>query len=792
MLPSNVRSTDVAENIEAINVLDDFVQRIVRNVDVRDPTKINWQAVAKTYGPQSNVLPIIDNIVEKLKSVVDSSSIPSRYHQEINQTDIKNKNFKILNDLLEDLKSPNGTIKNASVNIIRKTASTSVFEAKNGDDSRSVQNLINKLQDLKLRKDQWSHIYVDTQYLGANGTTAERRTSSIKIESSDLEFISKIDNVIQQLRDQNNKWSNVKLQVNQRSTSLELSKSDSLNSIKQLEDFITDAKQNSEQYEKISVDLRQAGEKQSQINGQIPASALNEVNNFVDRLKKYVEQAPQSIKSFTTQDKEAVEILDKLSQSLKANQQEHNVGSNVLLGAHHSVISDSYSSGPIKHANESVSYHHEQATNLPVGIAVQPTGVNYSVISESNLFGQIQGTNENGYFQQERAKNVPVRADTFGKHSYIQALSQVNASSQQNIKYIETPSLPVEVPSYRAPFQSNNIPIFQKFQAPVSQVSTYDASLYQAKGNQSSTYNAQTIQAPVSQASTYDASLYQSRQNESRGEKWTQVSAESQPKIIYRDVPRLPVEAQVTSQVSTYDASSSYQTQSSNLSRQNESRGEKWTQVSAESQPQIIYRDVPRLPVEAQQLPQATRVPKMTQKVIKHAENVPNGDSKVNTKVKKTITYTYLDDYTPSTRIYTLEDNYDESRLNNRVSEVPSYLKHINLRDDEATALYSQFNKPFAKTYDEYTTVINTGLKSNDYVQIHPLLTDKTKINKLELDARSQYAGMFNDLNVSKYLFQLFSFLFVLKALPSVIEPVIIDSSDYEKYSEGEYKYMFL
>lgn len=137
--------------------------------------------------------------------------------------------------------------------------------------------------------------------------------------------------------------------------------------------------------------------------------------------------------------------------------------------------------------------------------------------------------------------------------------------------------------------------------------------------------------------------------------------------------------------------------------------------------------------------------------------------------VRKKITYSYLDNYRPTTRVYEVAGNvlYNDAKgapttgvgasvststahtANNNNNTNPINLNSIphatdlfNTKNNHLNYLVKPFDahiaesigKPSHEQINKYLTVINTGVKNPDLIQIHPLLNGKTQI-KTQLGA---------------------------------------------------------
>ncbi len=133
--------------------------------------------------------------------------------------------------------------------------------------------------------------------------------------------------------------------------------------------------------------------------------------------------------------------------------------------------------------------------------------------------------------------------------------------------------------------------------------------------------------------------------------------------------------------------------------------------------------------------------------------------------VKKKITYSYLDDaYDSSTKVYEAALNYNDSVEKSNMTQV------IDLFDSKANLNYSvkaydagvfseTICKPSVEHLNKCTSIINTGLKNSNMIQIHPLLNSNTKVEKTNGQVKQHFL--------------------------KTIEPVMIDSANYEKYVQS-------
>lgn len=163
---------------------------------------------------------------------------------------------------------------------------------------------------------------------------------------------------------------------------------------------------------------------------------------------------------------------------------------------------------------------------------------------------------------------------------------------------------------------------------------------------------------------------------------------------------------------------------------------------------------------------------------------ITGGDGK--NLVRKKITYSYLDNYRPSTRVYEVAGGsngaYEPTAVKSGASakasttnitpgsNVAHTVDLFNSKNQHLNYLVKPFDaqladtlgKPSTEQVNKYLTVINTGVKNPDLIQIHPLLNNKTEIKTTSSSAPIEPNTTF----------------------PSLKEPVLIDSDDYPKYIE--------
>jgi hypothetical protein len=616
--------------------LEDFLKRLELNTEISDPSKINWESVSKSYGSQSNVVEVLDKVIEKLKR-----RSPTSIHREIKESDLVVSNIDDLVKLTEDLQSPLGQIDKAIISANKPSSfstsgssSVSIYEARK-DEPNSLESLIKRAEQLKANIDKWTHVYIDTQYQ-TGGT--ERRTSSIKIESSDKEASSKIDNIFKQLLESSDKWTQVKLEVSQRSsfTSSPLkfeAKRDDIESLKQLNSFINEIRLKPDQYSQINIDAILRA-RQSPVKITTDQEALNVTNEFVHRLKHAIELQSPYVQ--VPEDKTALEIIQKFTDNLRQVRSEK--WSQVT----------SFTESNLKSDQASVKNIINDLMNIK-------TSVDASLAT---------------FIPQEKK-------DTQIIHQYIETKKTIG--SDERWSQVNTSE--------------------SKVQPETKKVQQYIATSKKVDGHEKWIQVNSVEPKPQPETKIIQQYIETSKKVDGH-EKWIQVnSVEPKPQ------PETKIIQQYIETSKKVDGR------------------EKWIQVN-EPKPQPVIQKI--------------KTPSKV--IIKTRKPIPQPDAKGNAKVRKTITYSYLDDYTPSTRVYTLGDSNDESGLKS-IREIPSYFRRVNLGDDETAALYAKFKKPYAKTFDEYSTLINTGLKSSDYVQIHPLLNEKTKITKVDSELNNEFAG---------------------------------------------------
>lgn len=108
--------------------------------------------------------------------------------------------------------------------------------------------------------------------------------------------------------------------------------------------------------------------------------------------------------------------------------------------------------------------------------------------------------------------------------------------------------------------------------------------------------------------------------------------------------------------------------------------------------------------------------------------------------VKKKITYSYLDNYNPTTRVYEVANNAMNNINESSMAQAADLFNAKNglsyLVKTFDPTIADSIGKPSVEQINKYLSVVNTGVKNADLVQIHPLLNGKTEIkNNSNLDA---------------------------------------------------------
>jgi hypothetical protein len=98
--------------------------------------------------------------------------------------------------------------------------------------------------------------------------------------------------------------------------------------------------------------------------------------------------------------------------------------------------------------------------------------------------------------------------------------------------------------------------------------------------------------------------------------------------------------------------------------------------------------------------------------------------------VKKKITYSYLDNYQPTTRVYEVANNtvFNEKNVAQTADLFNSKNSLNYLIKPFDTTIADSIGKPSHEQINKYLSVVNTGVKNSDLIQIHPLLNNKTEI----------------------------------------------------------------
>ncbi len=110
------------------------------------------------------------------------------------------------------------------------------------------------------------------------------------------------------------------------------------------------------------------------------------------------------------------------------------------------------------------------------------------------------------------------------------------------------------------------------------------------------------------------------------------------------------------------------------------------------------------------------------------------------TTMHRVSTTTRYDFAKPTTRVYELHVNDQEP---NQTDSQPWNFGDAN-SPERRSFVKTAYDHPFLRQASENEIVLNTGLQNTDYVQIHPLLNDKTVIQKSESNTTSRFTCEFN------------------------------------------------
>ena len=124
--------------------------------------------------------------------------------------------------------------------------------------------------------------------------------------------------------------------------------------------------------------------------------------------------------------------------------------------------------------------------------------------------------------------------------------------------------------------------------------------------------------------------------------------------------------------------------------------------------------------------------------IIKTTRQLPSrvyttcSDKESKQFVKKKIVYSYLDDYKPSTRVYEVMANGEKVANDANVPHTYDLFNSTNSLNYSLKpfdpAIADSFGKPSVDQINKYLSVVNTGVKNSDLIQIHPLLNSQTQI----------------------------------------------------------------
>jgi hypothetical protein len=109
----------------------------------------------------------------------------------------------------------------------------------------------------------------------------------------------------------------------------------------------------------------------------------------------------------------------------------------------------------------------------------------------------------------------------------------------------------------------------------------------------------------------------------------------------------------------------------------------------------------------------------------------PVSEPTIKRKLKRRITYSYLDAYNPKTTVYT---NTEYKLKGGEYVQTKTDLMNLYEKDangytllDDSTP-YRNNIYPYTKAYNDYSSITNTGVAGNNFVQIYPLLSNYTQV----------------------------------------------------------------
>ena len=139
--------------------------------------------------------------------------------------------------------------------------------------------------------------------------------------------------------------------------------------------------------------------------------------------------------------------------------------------------------------------------------------------------------------------------------------------------------------------------------------------------------------------------------------------------------------------------------------------------------------------------------------------SVSGNNNKQQQFVRKKITYSYLDNYNPTTRVYELSDTDQLDLKGENVIDLFSSNKDLSyLLKPFDPAIAESMGKPSLEQINKYLSIINTGVKNTDLIQIHPLLNTQTTIKNQSRPSSSAGWLFFVDIRFCRFKF--FSIIF--------------------------------
>lgn len=711
-----------------------------------DSDKWSQLSVQAIYDGDNDSYKLLDNLVQRFVASPRSSIAPTspkqlqhgETHQIINTGP---ESIQLLDDIIQKYTSPVDRVSQISIDAYYKPGTNEQQRVRyeiGKDSSKTDASIISIVDRLKTESDKWTQVYAETT--GRKIQSPKR--DEYKIENTGLGSITKLNEVLKQYTPFSEKV--VKLNIE---TNYEPGKKFPERQIQVLRrdspDFVASLRSTVE-------NLKAESDKWTQVNIQ----AVIEAPVIRHEEQRVVNIGPESTR-------EIQGALDRFRASDKAIQ--------AIVETIHK--SDSSNSATVRHE--------------VIVETKQPEASFETIISrlknDSDNWTQV---NINTYYRadsltQPRVDNYEFKTDDQQALRQLDTLVHKLINTDQdwvqvNIDAISRPKSP-EVIRFEA--TRNDAASIQALDNLLQDIKTHpekfvnvNVQTYVTQPSITPASSYQSIYYPIgpivpfstdnkwTQVGTLENLKYESKQEiytpqpsiqhvyvqppaKSTGEKWTQVGAiipqiksdKDALTVIDNFVTKLKVSSDTSTQANVTQAPiiQRYTTEDKaainlldNFIEKLKKILDEWNVIQQKKQETIIKKEIQYVPI----------VEKSPSKVIVKTAQPKPQDVKTNTRVKKITTYTYLDDYKPITRIYTLDDPRQLVRDN----EVPQYLK--NPPKDDISSIYAQFTKPFVQHYGDHTTFINTGLKNTDYVQLHPLLTDKTTINKTK-EIKNDYAS---------------------------------------------------